>query len=139
MSSKKHKDIDEDYILNGAAEISDEDMKYTLNKKRAIEDKISKSGLLKKYLTISKLMLQMLNDYRKGNYRDVPWLTISSMVFTLLYVLNPMDLIPDFITIIGYLDDITVLAIGLNLVETDIKKYLDWKVSKDSDFSSGKQ
>lgn len=128
---KKQKDkIDDFYIEENATKITDKDLEKTLKKQSAIEDKISGNKGLSKYIEIVKQMFNMLNDYRKGNYRKLPWLTVSSLVFILLYILNPVDLIPDFIPLIGYIDDVTILGLGLSLVETDLKNYLQWKAAQ---------
>lgn len=42
-----------------------------------------------------------------------PWYAKACGVFTLLYALSPIDLIPDFIPIIGYLDDLVIVPLGL--------------------------
>lgn len=131
MRFRKKNRIDEAYLVKESKKIKEEDIDEALNRKKELEAKMTKSGLLKKYLTLSKLMWKMLNDYRKGEYKNVPWMTLSAVAFTLLYIVNPMDLVPDFIPIVGYLDDLTILAIALNLVETDIKKYIEWKEKED--------
>ena len=128
---KKHK-VDEDFVRQGAEKITEEDLDDALDKKSRIEEKILSSGTMRKYAEIIRQMFLMLNDYRKGNYKDVPWLTISTLVFILIYVLNPLDLIPDFIPIIGYLDDATVLVLGLNWIQTDLHKYLKWKEEEEA-------
>ncbi len=124
--------INKKFVKRGAEEIEDADVEETWNKRERIEEKINNSGILMKYLKIAKYMLFMLNDYRKGLYRDVPWMTISTLVFTLLYVLNPLDLVPDFIPVIGYLDDVTVFALGLNLIQKELRRYLDWKYGEEA-------
>jgi uncharacterized membrane protein YkvA (DUF1232 family) len=47
-------------------------------------------------------------------------------VFLVTYALSPIDLIPDFIPILGQLDDLIILPIGLwilyKMVPTDIMK-----------------
>ena len=63
-------------------------------------------------------------------YRQVPYGTIASIVFTLIYVLNPFDLVPDMLPLIGQLDDVAVMGACLILVEQDLHKYKDWKLSR---------
>lgn len=119
--------INKKFVKKEADKITDKDVEKAIGDRQKIEDKLKESGRFEKYFEIIKLMFKMLNDYRKGNYREVPWLTISAMTFTLLYILNPLDLIPDFIPLIGYLDDVSVLAVALNLIQTDLHKYAEWK------------
>ena len=38
------------------------------------------------------------------------WKRIIIVLFAILYVISPLDLIPDFIPVIGWLDDLGVLA-----------------------------
>ncbi len=124
---KRKSKIDKDFIKKGAKDTTEADVARLLEEKAAVEQKIANSGGMKKYLKVVKEMFSMLNDYRKGNYKKVPWLTVSAIVFILLYVLNPFDLVPEFIPLVGYVDDLSVLAIGLSFVETDIHKYINWK------------
>ena len=44
-----------------------------------------------------------------------------------LYVLNPLDLIPDLIFGFGLVDDAGVVALCLKLVESDLHRYAAWK------------
>ena len=41
-----------------------------------------------------------------------------------------MDIVPDFIPGIGYIDDIAILTIGVGWIESDLHRYLDWKVEQ---------
>ena len=99
-----------------------------------------KNSLFSKFLNIENLneyyrdfvdLFSLLQDWYKGRYKDVPWLVISSVGGALLYVLSPVDLIPDFLPFVGYLDDAAVFAALLKYVRTDLRKYRNWKYDED--------
>lgn len=129
MKDTKH--IDEEYVRKEAKKTSERDLSKVLDNQAKIEDKILNSGMFEKYAELGKLMFKMLRDYYKGTYKSVPWFTISSIVFVLIYVLNPIDIVPDFIPGLGYIDDLTVFTIGLRFIETDLHNYLDWKLDEE--------
>ena len=86
-------------------------------------ESIARDGTLSKYLGDIKLYFKMLGDVFTGKYKKVPVGTIAAIVGTLLYVLSPIDLIPDFIPVIGYLDDAAMLALCLNFTKYDVEEY----------------
>jgi len=127
---KRNKEVDETYVRNQASNVTPKDMDITISKEEQIEEKIANSGVLEKYASLAKLMLKMLKDYKNGLYKEVPWFTIGSIIFSLLYVLNPFDIVPDFIPGLGYIDDLSVLTFALRFIETDLHSYLDWKIEE---------
>lgn len=50
-------------------------------------------------------------------YRDprVPWYAKLFTILVVAYVFSPIDLIPDFIPILGYLDDLIIVPLGITL------------------------
>lgn len=46
----------------------------------------------------------------------VPWYAQALAIAVAAYALSPIDLIPDFIPIVGYLDDLIILPLGIWLV-----------------------
>lgn len=48
--------------------------------------------------------------------RRTPWYAKVTAGFVAAYALSPIDLIPDFIPIIGYLDDLLIVPLGIKLV-----------------------
>ena len=97
--------IDKDFIRKGSAAVNSEDVKKVLDKANEITEKVVKSGPLQRFLKDVALLISMVKDYWSGKYREVSWWVIAAVVFALLYVLSPIDLIPDFIPVIGLLDD----------------------------------
>jgi uncharacterized membrane protein YkvA (DUF1232 family) len=75
-------------------------------------------------------LLAMLKDYGSGTYREMPRSTVLAIAFGLLYVLNPFDLMPDFIPGIGYLDDMSMVALVIGSVRRDVENYARWRRSR---------
>lgn len=110
-----------------SANISQADVEAVLARQKAIEEKVQNSGRLNRFSTAIKLMFSLLRDYWRGDYRAVPWKSIAAIAAALLYVLNPLDLIPDVLVGLGFLDDASVVALCLKLVESDLHQYAAWK------------
>jgi uncharacterized membrane protein YkvA (DUF1232 family) len=92
-----------------------------------IEGKLPK---LKTLFEQGKIMLSMVQDYWKGSYREIPYWAIGAVSLALLYVLNPVDIIVDVVPGIGYLDDATVVAFCLKLVQKELEKYQAWSAAQ---------
>lgn len=54
----------------------------------------------------------------------VPWLAKTVAALVAAYALSPIDLIPDFIPVIGYLDDIILVPLGILLAVRLVPKNL---------------
>ena len=124
---EKLKKINADFLRAGAAKIRDADVKTVIDKAETLKEIIQREAPLRRFFADFKLLLSLINDYWKGNYRDVPWWAISTIVFTLLYIVNPIDIIPDFIPVVGHLDDMAVIAICLYVTENELFHYKEWK------------
>ena len=73
-------------------------------------------------------MLTRLRQWARSVKRDVvalylasrdprvPWYTKALAIFVAGYALSPIDLIPDFIPVLGYLDDVLIVPLGILLV-----------------------
>ncbi len=114
--------------LNKRAEnITADDLKKVLDKRDEIEEKFNANGPLGKFITDLKLLFSIVQDYINGEYKEIPYWSIAAIVAALLYVLSSIDLIPDFIPIIGYVDDALVVAACLTMIEQDLYNYKEWK------------
>ncbi len=123
--------------LNEQAEkVEQKDLEKVLAKEQKIEDKFRNNESMSGYLAKAKSMFGLIRDYWNGNYRQVPWKTIAAVAGALLYVLMPLDLIPDFIPVAGFLDDAGVIAACLALVSDDLVDYEKWKVHQDNSIKS---
>ncbi|MCB1746496.1 MAG: DUF1232 domain-containing protein [Gammaproteobacteria bacterium] len=62
------------------------------------------AGRLKRQLTVLALA---------ARHPATPWLARLLVIAVVAYALSPIDLIPDFIPVIGWLDDLVLLPLGL--------------------------
>lgn len=108
-------------------------IKQILSKEDKVNEQLQNGKGLERYSKDLLLLMSLVKDYYQGNYRDIPYKTISAAVVGILYVLNPIDLIPDFIPLIGQVDDALVLGFCLKLMEKDLSKYKTWKDKQSSE------
>jgi uncharacterized membrane protein YkvA (DUF1232 family) len=93
-------------------------------------DSLIKIGLLNRFIEDIKLLFGLLKDYFKGNYRDVSLGSILVFISGIVYLFIPMDILPDFIPLIGQIDDALILLICLYFLERDLYKYKEWKINR---------
>jgi uncharacterized membrane protein YkvA (DUF1232 family) len=105
----------------------DSNLEYLLSKESKLKEKLEDSGYLEPFSDDLMLFMSLIKDYYKGDYRKIPFKTISAGVIGALYVLNPIDLIPDSIPFIGHIDDALVLKFCLKQAKKDLQKYKEWK------------
>ncbi len=53
--------------------------------------------------------------YLAARHPSTPWYAKMLVAFIVAYALSPIDLIPDFIPVLGYLDDLILIPIGIAL------------------------
>jgi len=85
---------------------------------------------LSQYWEEIRVVFEMLKDYTTGKYKKCPWRTIAVLVGALGYVLAPLDLIPDFLPVIGWSDDCVALAGALAFAKKDLDEYKLWKFGR---------
>lgn len=70
---------------------------------------------------------RLASAYISGNYRDISWKSLMIVLAAIIYFLNPIDLIPDFIPVLGLTDDFSVLLWVYNTVAQEVDKFLTWE------------
>jgi len=115
-----------------ARNVTEDDVSGVLGKEEEILRKVR--GPLEKLAGQIKLFFSLIKDYAKGNYRVVPWTTIAAVIGSLLYVFSPIDLIPDFIPVLGLTDDAAVVLLCLKGIAGDLAKYQAWKKERDVEY-----
>jgi len=73
------------------------------------------------------VMVSLLRSFFKKEYTDIPIGSIIAITSALIYFVSPIDIVPDSIPFLGYIDDAAVVAVCWKLVESDVKEYVKWR------------
>ena len=114
-------------ILNEAEKMSNSDFENAWRKKDKSIKKLSRSSFLKRLLVDIKDLFLMLKDYLIGRYREIPFWMIAAIAGVLIYIINPLDIVPDVIPVLGLIDDMLVFLLCISVVRLELNKYRKWK------------
>ena len=95
-----------------------------LNQSRINEKEVLMSS---QYWEDIKTSFSLIRDWFNGSYDKIPGRMIASLAGALIYFISPIDLIPDWIPMAGFLDDAAILAAVFKLSEADLIFYRRWK------------
>lgn len=84
-------------------------------------------GLVGKFVEDLGALLRLLRAWVKGQYTIVPWKTIILALVAVIYFVNPFDLVPDFVPLVGYVDDAGVIGFVLRSIGKDLRKFQEWE------------
>ena len=121
---------DAEYVREGAEKVTDQDIENVANHAEDIRKQFSARGPLKRFIEDGRMMTSLIRDWRAGRYRRAMRWTSAAAAFALIYVINPFDIVPDVIPFMGAVDDASVIAACLFLIERDLFKYRDWKIGQ---------
>lgn len=63
-----------------------------------------------------RLRRDLMVLFLAARHRLTPWYAKALAAFVVGYALSPIDLIPDFVPVLGYLDDLVLVPLGIALV-----------------------
>ncbi len=90
-------------------------------------DDLGQIRIIGKYFKDISVVCNMINDYICKRYTKIPMATVITLLAAVMYFISPIDIIPDFIPLIGHLDDMLVFAFVKDAAKIDIKKYEKWR------------
>lgn len=92
-----------------------------------LASKESKDNKFKQLFDVALTLVRLVRAFISGKYRDISTSTVISGLAVLLYVLSPIDLIPDFIPVIGFLDDLSLISWFLSKFQGEITRFREWE------------
>ncbi|MGG1418823.1 YkvA family protein [Bacillus subtilis] len=82
----------------------------------------------KKCIQHITIFFQMLRDWRNGDYPRSQVKTLLLLTAAILYIIMPLDIIPDVILGLGFIDDAAVLGLIWTLIKKELSQYEKWRL-----------
>ncbi len=111
----------EAYFADRAAHITDDDVRAVIAQEPQIWSKFRQSKELAVYHTAMKEAMKLLQNHAEGK-GGLSAQVVSAITAAFQYVLDPMDIIPDAIPEVGYLDDVVVIEKCLEIIAPVLKR-----------------
>jgi uncharacterized membrane protein YkvA (DUF1232 family) len=102
-------------------------LKGVLNKIQAEGKSTVLQSITSKVMVLGKL----LKFYATGEYRAIDLKNVVLIITAFVYFLSPLDLVPDFIPMLGFADDIALMTFVFNSVSEEIEKFETWLLNRD--------
>lgn len=114
-----------------AREIAGEDGKLQklLIQVRDRLDKVSHNPKVQEALEPIMVFKRMIQAHRSGLFK-VSNKTLGLIVLGLVYFITPLDIIPDFLPLIGFADDLSVLIAIYNSVKHEVDSFKAWEKNR---------
>ncbi|HAZ25874.1 MAG TPA: hypothetical protein DCY95_15875, partial [Algoriphagus sp.] len=81
---------------------------------------------IQKLIEPVSVFIRMIKAHFAGTHK-LSGTTLGLLLLALVYFLSPFDLIPDFLGIFGFADDLSVILAVYTKVKDEIEQFLDWE------------
>lgn len=76
------------------------------------------------------LLGRMVKSYAVGDYKDMSMRSVLVILATLVYFVLPIDLVPDFLPLVGFTDDIALVVFIFQRLQEEIDRFEQWEKNK---------
>ena len=74
-----------------------------------------------------RTLLRFVRRWMRREYRVMPWRAVLYAVAALVYFVNPVDLIPDALVGLGFVDDVAVIGAVAAAIHKDLERFRRWE------------
>lgn len=100
-----------------------------LSKIQLAKEAFKHKGFIQKIPVIARMIRSIM---QKGGYKP-EFKNILLPGLVMLYLVSPLDIIPDWIPVIGVFDDLALLALAIPMLVSEAERFIAWEVSRKSD------
>ena len=93
----------------------------------AVLTKYMRKGGLKKIREDLRLLYDYISEVVHGKYKDYSAASLSLALAAIIYVISPLDIMPDILPFTGYIDDIAIVTWAMTKMNKELEKYKESK------------
>jgi len=90
----------------------------------------AKAGTLRGVWKDLQDLFRLLRAWANRSYTRIPWGAVAVGLAGVLYFVNPLDLAPDFVPFVGYIDDATVIAFVVRSIQKELERFRQWETKE---------
>ena len=98
----------------------------------ALDRSERRGGVLGEAVEDLRALLRLMNAWVRAEYRDIPRATFVMVVAAILYFVVPLDVVPDFLLGLGYVDDVAVIGWVARQLRRDLEAFREWEAKQDA-------
>lgn len=118
-----------EYIQRGSQNVQKKDLEKVIKKEDEVRTYLSK--IEKNVKEELEILFELVRDYYKGEYKSIPWRSVALAVFAFLYLINPLDILPDIAGPLGLADDLAIFGCVLASLAEDLRRYKKWREERE--------
>lgn len=88
--------------------------------------KVANNPKVKKFIQPVQIFIRMIKAHFRGEHK-IAFSTLGLIVLALVYFLSPVDFIPDFLGVLGFADDLSVVMAVYAKVRDEVEQFLEWE------------
>ena len=90
-------------------------------------NELGKGGIFDQIREKVYVLGKLVKAYAKGDYREIKTKNLILIVAGLIYLVSPLDFVPDVLPIVGFTDDVALLVYIVNAISDEITKFEVWE------------
>ena len=113
--------------LDGAKRVLKRRFRVLLLVRDAYDLEAEQQGVLNRVRADLLALLRLLKAWALRQYQRVPWPALLLLASAVVYFVMPVDLIPDMLPIIGFVDDVAVVSAVVQTVQDELDRFRRWE------------